>query len=418
MHLRLSRRGRPTSGHAGRGIRRCRELAPSLLRERGVASPPTPTAAPPPSGTPVVWAVGGGKGGVGKSFVSVHLSTACALAGRRVVLVDADLGGANLDTLLGCPRPAHDLGDFFAKRVATLDEACVTTDVPNLRLLAGDGDTLGAANPHHAQKLKLIRHLRRVEADLVVLDLGAGATFNVLDLFLAADERICVTQPEPTALQNAFAFLKAATLRSLEKHTGTKIRQRVDGSVRALSGGASPLKEKPVRLVVNRARPAEGRSVANALADLANRFLGLHVVLAGTVGDDLAVRGAVRQGRPLFLSHPASPAAADLRRIATSLLEPCRRTPSQVAMGINESLVVDGLTVHLQTEDLGEGQGAVVSQVFRNDGAVLYSRRTPYSDAFFVKLSVSPQDRARYHHAAIRRALATGRIQLPIRRTA
>ena len=87
-------------------------------------------------------------------------------------------------------------------------------------------------------------------------------------------------------------------------------------------------------------------------------------------------------------------------------------------MGINETVVVDGVALHLQTEDLGEEQAAVVSQVFRPDGAVLYSRRTPYSDRFFTKLAVAPTDRARYHHVAVRRALQTGRIPLELRRSA
>ncbi len=380
---------------------------------------PRPLTDTQPTEAPRVWAIGGGKGGVGKSFVSVHLAAACALEGRRVVLVDADLGGANLDTLLGCPRPQLDLGDFFARRVPNLDAACVETDIPGLRLLAGDPDTLGAANPHHAQKKKLIRHLRKVHADLVILDLGAGSTFNVVDLFLAADERLCVTQPEPTAIQNAFAFLKAATLRDIERRSGVKQRARVRGSLRTVTQQVEgrPL-DRPVRLVVNRARPSEGRGVANALSDLANRFLGVHVTLAGTIADDVAVRGAVRQGRPLFLCNPASPAAADVRRIARSLEAPKQRTPSQVAIGINERLVLDGITVHLQTEDLGEAQAAVVSQVFRKDGAVLYSRRTPYSDRFFLKLDVPADARARYHHAAIRRALLTGRVTLQTRRSA
>ena len=102
-------------------------------------------------------AVGGGKGGVGKSLTSVNLATYFALQGRRVVLIDGDLGGADLHTLLGMAPPRLSLASFIKREVETLDEILVETPVPGLRLMAGGSDILGLANPQFAQKMKLIR---------------------------------------------------------------------------------------------------------------------------------------------------------------------------------------------------------------------------------------------------------------------
>ena len=377
--------------------------------------PPPIGAANDPAG-PSIWAVGGGKGGVGKSLVATNLAVALSEAGYRVTLVDADLGGANLDTLLGSPRPQMTMGAFFRKEVKTLQECAIDTGLTGLSLVAGDADTLGAANPHHAQKLKLIRHLRKLTANVVVLDLGAGTTFNTLDLYVAADVGVAVTAPEPTALQNCFTFLKAATLRDLELRTKIKHREPIQGPLRGNvdpGEGVREALERTTRLVVNRARASEGRRTVEILSGLVSRFLGGSVQLAGVIRDDEAVRRSVQKMTPLVVSEPTSPAAIDLRQLAANLLG--ARDPAQneaVGMGINETIVAGERQLHLQTEDLGSRQSAIRSQVFFPDGSVAYSRRTPYLDRFFVQLQVDGRDRARFHHAAVKRALQTGRIQV------
>ncbi len=226
--------------------------------------------------------------------------------------------------------------------------------------------------------------------------------------------------PEPTALQNAFGFIKAATLRDLERATGVKQRERLEHSIRGKlhDERARHVLQTPTRLVVNRARPAEGRQVTNVLSDLAGRFLGARVRLAGVVREDPAVRRSVQLGKPLLHMNPASGAASDLTALAAALLTRGQRRPSKVEIGLNEAVRIGHLEVHLQTEDLGADQGAIRSQVFLADGRVVYSRRTPYQDRFFTNLRAAPDERARYHHAAMRRALQTGRIPLDVRRSA
>jgi flagellar biosynthesis protein FlhG len=363
---------------------------------------------------PRLWAIGGGKGGVGKSVVASNLAVRMAQLGHRVMIVDGDLGGANLDTLLGCERPTRTLSQFFDRGVEQLAEIAAPTELPNLSLIAGDGEALGSANPAHAQKLKLIRHLRALPCDLVIVDLGAGTNFNTLDLYLAADLGIVVTTPEPTALQNCFAFIKTAALRDLEQRTGVQRRSAEGGSLGRIGAEGPEARAalgRMASLVVNRAQPAEARRVANLLHDLAGRFLRGQVCLRGTVHDDPAIGRSIRLRRPVCLTEPGAIASLDFDALAHELwnggaVAPATRT------GCNEEVDHAGFRLHVQTEDLGGQQGAVRTQIFFDDGSVVFTRRTPYVDAFFSRLAVAPTDRMRFHHVAIIRALQGGRIEL------
>jgi len=166
---------------------------------------------------PQIWAVGGGKGGVGKSTISILLAFWLARIGKHTILVDLDLGGANLHTLMGIKSPPKTLNDFVTRRLNSLEEVCIETDVENLRLICGSSNVLTLANPHVAQKIKIIRHVNKLDADYIVLDLGAGTSFNVLDFFLVAEKKIMVMTPQPTAIQNAYSFVRNVVYRRLSK---------------------------------------------------------------------------------------------------------------------------------------------------------------------------------------------------------
>ncbi len=187
-----------------------------------------PVSEPEPT-PPRIWAIGGGKGGIGKSVVASSLAVSFARCGRRVVLVDADLGAANLHTFFGEPAGGGTLNDFLHKRVDHLGELVVQTSIPHLGLISGARALPGDANLSHAQKHKLIRHCRQVRADDVILDLSAGSAFNALDFFLAADHGILVVVPEPTSVENAYHFLQAAFFRALRGAAGSpEVREHID----------------------------------------------------------------------------------------------------------------------------------------------------------------------------------------------
>ena len=169
---------------------------------------------------PKIWAIGGGKGGVGKSTLSLILAFWLARAGKRTILMDVDLGGANVHTLMGITTPVRTLNDYLKRRYDTLEEICIDTEVENLRIICGAGDILSLANPHVAQKTKIIQNIYKLNADYVMLDLGAGTSFNVLDFFNMADKKIVVLTPQPISIQNAYAFVRNAVYRKLSLLAG------------------------------------------------------------------------------------------------------------------------------------------------------------------------------------------------------
>jgi len=175
-------------------------------------------------------AVGGGKGGTGKSVVACNLAVTIAQAGYRTVLVDADLGGANLHTLFGIERPPVLLEHFIERRVERLDETMLPTMLKNLHLVCGGMPVLGTANPKHTQKQRLIRHILGLEADVILIDVGAGVSYNVLDLFNAAAVKIAVITPQLTSIHNGYGFLKVAIHRNLSRAIAPEARKYLESS--------------------------------------------------------------------------------------------------------------------------------------------------------------------------------------------
>jgi flagellar biosynthesis protein FlhG len=277
---------------------------------------------------PRIWAVAGGKGGVGKSVVSANLAAAMAAAGRRCAVVDVDLGGANLHTLLGARRPRHSLSQLLTGDVASLADLMVQTSVPNLWLVSGHGALLEMANPRHAEKEKVLRGIRELDVDEVVLDLAAGSAFNVLDFFLLARRGIVVVTPEPTAVENAEQFLRAAFYRSLRevarrpdvaaairrlRENGRSRRVHSASELIALVRAIDPPAAKPLEdrarafaplLLVNQLRAPDQRGVGPRLVSTCRERLGIAVELVATIETDPSVAAAVAQGQPALQAFP------------------------------------------------------------------------------------------------------------------
>ena len=165
--------------------------------------------------TPRVIPVGGGKGGVGKSFVTANLAAVLARSGQRVIAVDGDLDGANLHTCLGVPQPRCSLADFVAHREEDLEKLVIDTPYSNLKLIAATHGNLGTPQPGHARRVHLARALRQLSADVVLLDLGAGTHAAVMDYFMVGEDGLIVISPEPTSVENAYSFHRAAFYRRL-----------------------------------------------------------------------------------------------------------------------------------------------------------------------------------------------------------
>ncbi len=160
--------------------------------------------------------IGGGKGGSGKSFITANLGVLFAKQGKKVVLVDLDLGGSNLHTFLSLKNPKLGLNDFLNKDYKDLDQVAVPTSVPNLSLISSSNCSHEIGNLFHAQKLKIIRAIDNLSYDYILLDLGAGTIFNILDFFLISNKGLFIITPEPTAIENTFQFIKAVYLRKIK----------------------------------------------------------------------------------------------------------------------------------------------------------------------------------------------------------
>ncbi len=162
-------------------------------------------------------AVGGAKGGIGKSIFAANLGMMLAALRFRTVMVDLDLGGSDLHIYLGRKQlPEITLNDFLNRKVTSLKDAVVGSGRGPL-LIAGDSGELGAANIPFQKKMRLIETIRKMNADYVVLDLGGGTDFNTLDFFLAADLGIVLTTLDQSSYVEAYAFIKTALQRKLNR---------------------------------------------------------------------------------------------------------------------------------------------------------------------------------------------------------
>lgn len=220
--------------------------------------------------SPQVWAVGGGKGGIGKSVLSILIAMALAEKGEETVVIDGDLGGANLHTFMGIRTPGRTLNDFIGRRYAALDEVCIGTEQKRLRIICGASEVLTMANLKYTQKTKILQAIAKIEADHVVLDLGAGTGFNTLDFFLSAHHQVVVMTPQPVAIQNAYAFVRNAVYRKLSRMTSR--RPSLDGLVKAAMNPRNDMHVRTVSRLLERIAENGAASDAAQMAAQLNRI--------------------------------------------------------------------------------------------------------------------------------------------------
>ena len=293
----------------------------------------------------MIWTIGGGKGGSGKSFITVNLGICLSRLGIRVVLIDADLGGANLHTFLGISPPALSLSDFIKKRVSHLGEVLIPTVVPNLQLLTGAQDLLNAADAKSAQKRKLIRSIQSLESDTILVDLGAGNSLSVLDFFLMSDGGILVVTPEPTSIENTYRFLKSAFYRKLKQSVSSpSVKALIDdamdrknemgvqtphdlvqAAMRMDEGDAQRMVEEAgtfhPNLILNQVRSKKDIEIGFSIRSACLKYFGMRLHYLGYVVYDQDVSNSIRHRRPLVLENSRSRAAQCVIEIASKLAE-------------------------------------------------------------------------------------------------
>ncbi len=291
----------------------------------------------------MIWTIGGGKGGSGKSFITTNLGICLSKLGIGVVLIDADLGGANLHTFLGISPPALSLSDFIRKRVPHLREVLIPTAVPNLQLLTGAQDLLGAVDAKSVQKQKLVRSIRSLDSDTALVDLGAGNSSSVLDFFLISDGGILVVTPEPTSIENSYRFLKSAFYRRLRKSvSSSSIKALIDGALdqknemgiqnpydlihaaRGVNEGEAQRMIEEIEafrpnLILNQVRSKKDIEIGFSIRSACLKYFGIRLHYLGYVVYDQDVNQSIRHRRPLVLENPRSRAAQCVMEIASKL---------------------------------------------------------------------------------------------------
>ncbi len=294
----------------------------------------------------VIISVGGGKGGVGKTLIAANLGIMLAREGRRVILIDLDLGGANLHTCLGVDLPKSTLSDFMQKDVTNLSDILIETPINNLRLISGAQDILDIANIKYMQKVRFINKLKELDADYIILDLGAGTSFNTLDFFLASDIGIVTIVPEPTSIENVYRFIKSAFYRKLKNaESSLKIKKMVDDIMknRIANGISTPsdlLKKieeteqdigEAVRkemasfspkLIINMVRSQTDVEIGHAVSSVCRKYFGIETELLGYIEYDNLVWQSIRKKNPVILEFPNSKLISDFNRVYKRIINP------------------------------------------------------------------------------------------------
>lgn len=398
----------------------------------------------------IIWPVGGGKGGAGKSVSTANIGCALAAMGLKVVLVDADPALPGLHDCFGIGRPERGLVDFAEGRLEALDDAAAPTGVAGLSLISGAGDL--PADLPYSRRHEIIGNIRQIDADCVIIDLGAGSTYNALDLFAISKTGIIVLAPEPAFVQNAYTFLKSFVFRLLsrlfagDERISRVIRESTDAqnpdSVRSVSAlcerlasvdteaAAQALLEissyEP-RLLLNMASSKEDLKAVEVFSAAARNFLSIDTEPAGVLYSRASVAAASRVMRPFMLDPDASDARSDLALVVEALLSsqsgeavPAgadgesghessgvpRRGGDKRAFGFNENVDHEGVVYHVQTE-AHAGADPVVETIVYNGGRIYFSKRTVYKEE---EHGGTVRDFADRQHRAAMAAIKMGKI--------
>ncbi|KHD88117.1 MAG: ATP-binding protein [Bdellovibrio sp. ArHS] len=290
-----------------------------------------------------LWVVASGKGGVGKTFVSSSLGITLSKLGHSVVIVDLDLSGANIHTSLGLP-PSHMNIRHFFEGVKTLQELVIPTPFPHLSYVQGFWDSWTPTDFSYAQIQNLLPELKKLRADYVIVDLGAGALEAHLELFKAADEKFLITTPEPTSIEKTYRFIEAFVCHSLRESStpdayGNMISTLRNHRQRTLEkpfSFRSYLKEQtgfhydffealsatPVRLIVNSARSQSNADLGHSIKSVCKKYYDLGIDFAGAIDFDNAVWQSIRSREHVLEAQPFTPLAGQFLATCKQLIDP------------------------------------------------------------------------------------------------
>ena len=305
---------------------------------------------------PVIVAVGGGKGGVGKSLVSANLAVRLAATGKKVLAIDLDVGGANLHSYFGLNIPRYNLADAVLTRSRSLQEVIVPTSINGVSLIAGGREEalggIGAINDQVVSSVfDLILNAREQNlADFVILDLGAGAHKYTIDFFTLAHAGVMAALPEPTSIENAYVFLKSMLFAFTERlgirlnmpEAAQLTRNILTGATPLPPGSGSSYLEKinyvmrsepmfvsqllaaisgrTLGIIINQIRCQKDIDVGRSMETIADRYFGFNARSLGYLNYDDAAWKSLRNRRLLVLDFPHSLLSKRFSEMARTLL--------------------------------------------------------------------------------------------------
>lgn len=294
----------------------------------------------------IILAVGGGKGGVGKSFISSNIGIFLANMGFRTVLIDLDLGAPNLHTCLGEPPPKSNYHDYISGKAEDLAAVAVATQFPKLRLISGANDHKELANITLQEQSRLMSAIYNLESDFIILDLSAGTHTSTLDFFLMAHRHLVTLTPDPTSIENAYRFMKAAFFRRIKRFERQLLLEDVVSNIMSdpdkhkvktpadllhailqtePQGGQELVKllsHLNFELVLNQSRGSKDIQTGQSVCSISRKYFGLPVQMLGAIDYDNAAWHALRKRRPLLLEYPNSAIYLQLLGVARDLASP------------------------------------------------------------------------------------------------
>lgn len=238
-----------------------------------------------------------GKGGVGKSTLTVNLAIAMSRMGKRVIILDADFGLANVEVMLGI-RPAYNLADLMFRGKELKD--IITEGPEGIGFISGGSGIQELSRLTRDQVIYLVQKLYELDelADIILVDTGAGIADTVLEFVSASNEVLVVATPEPTSITDAYALLKTLNRKSDFDKENTSIK-----------------------MVANRIKDAEeGEALHRKLGVVVDKFLGINVEYMGGIMNDANCQKAIMQQEPIMMSFPNSTTAVSVEKIAAGLL--------------------------------------------------------------------------------------------------
>ncbi|MFC1555772.1 P-loop NTPase [candidate division KSB1 bacterium] len=305
-------------------------------------------------GKTITIAVGGAKGGIGKSIFAINLGVYLSSKGKKVVIADFDLGGANVHLYLGEMILRKKINDYIGNPSADISDFIMDSKY-GPKLLGGDSSQLGAANIKFGTKLKLMRAVKQIDADYIIIDLGGDTSFNIIDFFNSADRQIVVTTEDPASYLEAYRFIKVSLYRKINRLFGveSEFRKQKDKELQQLIYESTIAKsdrhvktihalldrvreEMPLKysflqevisafnpfLVVNRVPPdASANKIANHIQDVARKMLAIDVMYLGKISHQKEVEQSARELMPAVAKDPDGKTASEIAFIAEGLLK-------------------------------------------------------------------------------------------------